>query len=112
MRATCSGRDAGISQKPKINSPVITVALKYEIVQPDVAVSARPSSRRVLDDAVSAFALGYVAEDGLTALTTNFAETFVVDVSLASATAGMLRGGQNFVEPLATQAKLRNKVAA
>ncbi|HMA54729.1 MAG TPA: hypothetical protein VKT17_09715, partial [Acidobacteriota bacterium] len=83
-----------------------------KIVQPDVAVSARPSRRRVLADAVSAFGLAYVAEDGLTPLTTNFAATFVVDISLTAATAGIHRGGQNFVEPLTTEAKLRNKVAA
>jgi len=83
-----------------------------KIVQPDVAVSARPARRRVLADAVTAFGLAYIAEDGLTALTTNFAATFVVDISLASTTSGIHRGGQSFVEPLMTQAKLRNKVAA
>lgn len=83
-----------------------------KIVQPDVAVSARTSRRRVLADAVSAFGLGYIAEDGLTALGTNFAATFVVDISLTSTAAGIQRSGQNFVEPLTTQAKLRNKAAA
>ena len=83
-----------------------------KIIQPDEAVSARTARRRVLADAVIAFGLAYIAEDGSSALTTNFAETFVVDVSLASATSGVHRSGHDFVEPLTTQAKLRNKIAA
>jgi prepilin-type N-terminal cleavage/methylation domain-containing protein len=83
-----------------------------KIVQPDVGVSARPARRRVLADAVNAFGLAYIGQDGLTALTSNYTQTFVVDISLASAGAGIQRGGRLFVEPLTTQAKLRNKAAA
>jgi prepilin-type N-terminal cleavage/methylation domain-containing protein len=83
-----------------------------KVVQADEAVSSRPSRTRVLADAVNAFGLGYFGQDGLTPLAANFAETFVVDISLASATTGIQRGGRLFVEPLNTQAKLRNKVAA
>jgi prepilin-type N-terminal cleavage/methylation domain-containing protein len=82
------------------------------IVQADEGVSSRQSRTRVLADAVSAFGVVYFGQDGLTALTSNYAETFVVDISLASAVPGIQRHGQPFVEPLTTQAKLRNKVAA
>jgi len=82
-----------------------------KIVQADEAVSSRPSRTRVLADAVSAFGLGYFGQDGVTPLSANFAETFVVDISLASATAGIQRAGRAFVEPVNTQAKLRNKAA-
>lgn len=83
-----------------------------KIVQPDEAVSARQPRRRVLADAVTAFGIAYIAQDGVTPLASNFTQTFVVDISLASSTAGIQRGGRLFTEPLTTQAKLRNKVTA
>jgi prepilin-type N-terminal cleavage/methylation domain-containing protein len=81
----------------------------WRIVEADETVSSRQSRRQVVADAVSAFGLVYVAEDGLTPLTSNYAETFAVDISLASSLTGIQRRGQPFVEPLTTQAKLRNK---
>lgn len=81
-----------------------------KIVQPDEAVSARSARRRVLADAVTAFGLAYIGQDGVTPLASNYAQTFVVDISIASALPGIQRAGRPYVEPLTTQAKLRNKV--
>lgn len=74
------------------------------------AASSRDDRTRVMADNVNAFTLHYYQSDGATEITSNFTNTFVIDVTLSSSQTGIQRGGQPFVETLNTRVKLRNKV--
>lgn len=72
----------------------------------------RATGSRVLADNVSSFQIRYFWSDGSampTDIAPNYATTNIVEISLASSTKGIFRGGQSFNEGLTTQIKLRNK---
>jgi prepilin-type N-terminal cleavage/methylation domain-containing protein len=70
--------------------------------------SSRTDRSRIMSDAVNGFGLVYLQSDGLSP-TSNYPDTFIVDVTLSASRPGLFRSGQPFVEIVNTRAKLRNK---
>ncbi len=88
----------------------------FRVIDADDA-SARQDGRRVLADNLvndgnggPPFKLRYFRSDGVTEVTSGYNDAFIVEVELTSQGRTMQRAGQNFVETVRTQAKLRNKV--
>jgi len=86
------------------------------IVDADDASSRRDGSRILADDLVNdgtggpPFRLKYFRSDGVTEVTSGYNDAFIVEVELTCQGRTIQRTGQNYVETVRTQAKLRNKV--
>ncbi len=86
------------------------------IIDADDTSSRQDGSRVLADNLLNdgsggpPFKLKYFQSDGATEVTSGYNDAFIVEVELTSQGRALQRGGQNFVETVRTQAKLRNKV--
>jgi prepilin-type N-terminal cleavage/methylation domain-containing protein len=86
------------------------------IIDADESSSREDGSRVLADNLLSdgsggpPFKLRYFRSDGSTEILSGYNDAFIVEVELTSQGRAILRAGQNFVETVRTQAKLRNKV--
>lgn len=86
------------------------------IIDADDASARQDGSRVLANDLVNdgnggpPFKLKYFRSDGVTEVTSGYNDAFIVEVELTTQGRSLQRAGQNFVETVRTQAKLRNKV--
>jgi len=97
--------DASENRLIKITSPQAGVRQNQRTVQSVNLVSPAFG--------VSPFNLKYFNWDGLTEVTSGYADpntgAFIIEVELTAQGRAILRGGKNFIETFRTQAKMRNK---